>query len=182
MKNKILGFLLMVAMMLTLTACSSSNASSGNITPNQNSATPVNNNPAPIAAKEPIYSKRIIENGTAITLTVGDVVMPATLNNSRSSQELIARLPYTVKLHRYSHDYCGVMSNPLPYNEEDVHNGWMDGDIDFARDANYFTILFEDGANSQQYGHQITMGKLDGDLNVIKSLGRDIEILIELAK
>lgn len=128
------------------------------------------------------YSTRTIENGTPITLTIGDTVLPATLNNSRSAKELIARLPYTLRLHRYSHDYCGVMSDPLPYDEADVHNGWMNGDIDFARDGNYFTILFEDEEKSQQYGHQITMGKIDGPLSAVKNLGRDIEVRLELAK
>ena len=128
------------------------------------------------------YSSRIIENGTPITLTIGDTVIPATLNNSRSAKELISRLPYTVKLHRYSHDYFGVMDNPLSYDEADVHNGWLNGDIDFARDGNYFTILFEDEENSQQYGHQITMGKIDGPLSAVKNLGRDIEVRIELAR
>lgn len=128
------------------------------------------------------YATRKIENGTPITLTIGDTVIPATLNNSKSAKELISRLPYTVNLHRYSHDYCGVMADPLPYDEADVHNGWLNGDIDFARDGNYFTILFEDEENSQQFGHQITMGKIDGPLSAIKNLGRDIEVKIELAK
>lgn len=182
MNNKLLG-LSVLMMVLLLTGCASSNANSANsVNSTQSLATASVNNISTSTQKTPIYSQRVIENGTAITIKVGEVVMPATLNNSRSSQELIARLPFTVKLHRYSHDYCGVMSNPLPYNEADVHNGWMDGDIDFARDANYFTILFEDGENSQKYGHQITLGKLDGDLNVIKGLGSDVEMLIELAK
>ena len=63
----------------------------------------------------------------------------------------------------------------------DVHNGWMNGDIDFARDADYFTILFEDEEKSQQFGDQVTIGKVDGDLSVIKGLGSSIDILIQLA-
>lgn len=128
------------------------------------------------------YATRTIENGTPITLTIGDTVIPATLNNSTSAKELLSRLPYTVKLHRYSHDYCGVMADPLPYDEADVHHGWLDGDIDFARDGNYFTILFEEEENSQQFGHQITMGKIDGPLSAVKNLGSDIEVKIERAK
>ncbi|MDO5537977.1 MAG: cyclophilin-like fold protein, partial [Desulfovibrionaceae bacterium] len=70
---------------------------------------------------ESAQSARVIENGTPVTLTIGKTVIPATLNDSRTARALIARLPYTVKLHRYSHDYCGVMEDPLPYNEADVH-------------------------------------------------------------
>ena len=74
------------------------------------------------------------------------------------------------------------MDNPLPYDEKDVHNGWKNGDIDFARDGNYFTILYEDEETSEQYGHQINIGKIDGPLSVIKNMPSDIELRIELAK
>lgn len=133
-------------------------------------------------AAEKDYSSRIIENGTPVTITIGNTVIPATLNNSSSAKALIARLPFSMTLHKYSHDYCGVMQNPLPYDEKDVHNGWLNGDIDFARDGNYFTILYEDEENSKQYGHQITLGKIDGPLSVIKSMGDNIDIRIDLAK
>lgn len=128
------------------------------------------------------YSSRIIKEGTPVTITIGSTVIPATLNDSKSAKALIARLPFTMKLNKYAHDYCGVMEAPLPYDEADVHNGWLNGDIDFARDGNYFTILYEDEEDSKQYGHQITLGKIDGPLSAIKSQGSDIEIKIELAK
>lgn len=124
---------------------------------------------------------RTIENGTAITLKIGNTLIPATLNNSTSSKELLSRLPYTVHLNRFSHDYCGVMEDPLKYDEKDVHYGWMNGDIDFARDGNYFTILFEDEEKSKIYGHQVNLGKVDCDLSIIKGLGSSIDVLIELA-
>ena len=55
------------------------------------------------------FATRTIENGTKITLTVGAAVIPAVLNDSKSAKALIARLPYTVRLQKYAHDYCGVM-------------------------------------------------------------------------
>jgi hypothetical protein len=58
-------------------------------------------------------------------MTIGDTVISATLNNSTSSKELISRLPYSVSLNRFSHDYCGVMKDPFKYDEKDVHNGWL---------------------------------------------------------
>lgn len=129
----------------------------------------------------PSRSPRVIKNGTAVTLTVEKAVIPATLNNSASSKELISRLPYTVHLNRYSHDYCGVMDDPLKYDKKDVHNGWLNGDIDFATDANYFTILFEDQSTSKQYGYQVNLGKVDGNLSVIKNLKGPIDVRIALA-
>lgn len=137
---------------------------------------------AQVQRDNPEMATRVIEGGTKVTLTVGDVVIPATLNDSITAQDLISRLPYTVSLRRYSHDYCGVMSEPLEYREEDVHYGWLNGDIDFARNADYFTILFEDEENSEVHGHQINIGKVDCELSVLKGLDTNIEMVIELAE
>ncbi|WP_218925556.1 cyclophilin-like fold protein [Leuconostoc sp. DB-1] len=125
---------------------------------------------------------RVIKNGTKINIVVGDKKIPATLNDSKSSKQLISMLPYTVKVSRYTHDYCGVMNDPLRYDEKDVHYGWLNGDIDFARDANYFTILFKDEDESEQFGDQINLGKVDGDLSQISSLDSEVDMKIELAK
>lgn len=130
----------------------------------------------------PNIATRVLENGTKIKMHFGDTVIPGTLNDSETAQALIERLPYTVRVNRYSHDFCGVMSNPLPYQEENVHYGWLNGDIDFARDANYFTILFEDEENSEQYGHQINIGKIDSELSLISNLRGSYDVRIELAE
>ena len=129
-----------------------------------------------------VYATRKIEGGTPITLTIGNTVIPATLNDSKSSKDLISRLPYTVKLRRFAHDYCGVMKEPLAYDKKDVHNGWMNGDIDFATDGNYFTILYKDEDISQQFGYQVNLGVINAPLSVMDTLGEDITIKIELAK
>ncbi|MDR1903302.1 MAG: hypothetical protein LBQ88_13615 [Treponema sp.] len=125
---------------------------------------------------------RVIEGGTKINMHFGDVIIPGILNDSETARALIKMLPYTVSVRRYSHDFCGVMKDPLPYREENVHYGWLNGDIDFARDANYFTILFEDENNSEQYGHQINIGVIDCELSRISSLRGSYDVLIELAK
>ncbi len=109
-------------------------------------------------------------------------MIPGTLNDSETARALIARLPYTVRVNRYSHDFCEVMDNPLPYIEENVHYGWLNGDIDFATDHNYFTILFEDEENSEQYGYQVNIGKIDSELSLISNLRGSYDVRIELAR
>lgn len=137
---------------------------------------------AQMQTSNPNMATRVIEGGTKIRMHFGDTVIPATLNDSETAQALINMLPYTVRVSRFAHDFCGVMQNPLPYKEENVHYGWLNGDIDFARDSDYFTILFEDEKASEQYGHQINIGKIDCELSVISSLQGSFEVLIELAK
>lgn len=125
-------------------------------------------------------ANRIMENGTKIKLVVGETEIPAVLNHSRSSKALIAMLPYTVKLERYAHDYCGVMNDPLPHDQEDLHSGWLNGDIAFAVEGNYFAILYKDEEISQQYDGMVTMGALNCPPSVMDTLDRSISVRIEL--
>jgi hypothetical protein len=125
---------------------------------------------------------RVITNGTKINMHFKDVIIPGILNDSETAQALIKMLPYTVSVRRYSHDFCGVMKNPLPYREENVHYGWLNGDIDFSRDADYFTILFEDEENSEQYGHQVNIGVIDCELSKISTLRGSYDVYIVLAQ
>ena len=120
------------------------------------------------------------ENRTEITLTAGDTIIPAVLNDSRASRELITRLPFTVRLHKYEHDYCGVMESPLPYGKEDLHNGWQNGDIAFAADGGYFAVLYKDEEISQQFGNLVTLGKINESPSVMDTLDAEISLKIEL--
>lgn len=128
------------------------------------------------------YATRKLDKGTKVNLIVGKTTIPAMLNDCKSAKELISRLPYTVKMHKYSHDYCGVMQEPLSYDKNDVHNGWQNGDIDFATDGNYFTILYKDEDISKQFGFQVNLGVINAPLGVMDTLPEDIEMRIELAK
>ena len=119
------------------------------------------------------------ENGTKILLHFGDTVIPGVLNDSETAQALIAKLPYTQHMSRYSHDFCGVTED-LPYNEEEEHYGWLNGDIDYATDAPYFTILFEDQDSSEVYGNQVNIGVITCPLADIAVLNGSYDVLIEL--
>ena len=119
------------------------------------------------------------ENGTKILLHFGDTVIPGVLNDSETAQALIAKLPYTQHMSRYSHDFCGVTKD-LPYNKEEEHYGWLNGDIDYATDAPYFTILFEDQDASEIYGSQVNIGVITCPLADIAALNGSYDVLIEL--
>ncbi|WP_229521616.1 cyclophilin-like fold protein [Paenibacillus monticola] len=177
-------------MIFTLVACSNGNNTTNDISQPQTSNTTeadknlvrVASDGAQVQTLDPTKASRVLENGTKINMHFGDVIIPGTLNDSITAQDLISKLPYTVHVNRYSHDFCGVMDDPLEFNEEDVHYGWLNGDIDFATDADYFTILFEDeGKKSEQYGYQVNIGKIDSELSVISQLTGSYDVLIELA-
>jgi hypothetical protein len=167
---------LMLILLLVATSTASQAASDG-----QPPTRSVASDGARTQAENPQMPTRVIENGTKIKMRFGDVIIPGILNDSETALALIGRLPYTVRVSRYSHDFCGVMNDPLPYSEENVHYGWLNGDIDFATDANYFTILFEDEENSEQYGYQVNIGVIDCELSRISELRGSYDVLIELA-
>lgn len=125
---------------------------------------------------------RVIEGGTKIIMHFGNVVIPATLNDSKAAKALIARLPLRVDVSRYTFDFCGVMEKPLPYTEEEIHYGWLNGDIDFAPDGAWFTILFDNEEKSEELDSQVNLGKIDCNLSEIAGLRGSYNVLIELAK
>jgi len=121
------------------------------------------------------------ENNTAITLTIGDIVIPATLNNTTTAQDLMTKLPYTISLNRYATDYCAVMSERLAYDEKDVQNGWLNGDISYEKETPYFVLFFGGEENSQQSGNQVIIGKVN-DLSLLTGLDRNIDVVINFAE
>lgn len=121
-----------------------------------------------------------MECGTKINIHFGDTVIPGVLNDSPTAKALIEKLPMTQKVSRYSHDFCGV-TQELPYDKDSVHYGWLNGDIDYAINAPYFTILFEDEESSEKYGDQVNIGVITCELEKIKALEGEYELTIELA-
>ena len=137
---------------------------------------------AQIQTDDPAMPTRVIENGTKINMHFGDTTIPGVLNDSDTAKALIEKLPYTVHMNSYSHDFCGVMPDDLPYHEEEVHYGWLNGDIDYAIDAPYFTILHSDEEISEKYGYQVNIGVITCELSKIRDLSGSYDVLIELAE
>lgn len=65
--------------------------------------------------------------------------------------------------------------------EEEVHYGWLNGDIDYAIDCPYFTILHSDEEISEKYGYQVNIGAITCELSRIRDLSGSYDVLIELA-
>lgn len=119
---------------------------------------------------------------TAITLTVGETVLEAYLNDNCTARDLISRLPVTVTLNRGSHDYCGGISPALEYDEEDVQYGWHDGDLAFWTAGDDFVIFHSDEANSSSTGNLVIIGAVTSNIETVRSLGQNINVTIALAE
>ena len=163
--------MMLLAILMMLSVCMTASAESGKR---------VAKDGAQMQTDDPTMPIRLPpENGTKILLHFGDTVIPGVLNDSETARALIAKLPYTQHMSRYSHDFCGVTED-LPYNEEEEHYGWLNGDIDYATDAPYFTILFEDQDESEIYGSQVNIGVITCPLSDIAALNGSYDVLIEL--
>jgi len=163
--------MLLLAILMMLSVCMTASAESGKR---------VAKDSAQMQTDDPTMPTRLPpENGTKILLHFGDTVIPGVLNDSETARALIAKLPYTQHMSRYSHDFCGVTED-LPYNEKEEHYGWLNGDIDYATDAPYFTILFEDQDESEIYGSQVNIGVITCPLSDIAALNGSYDVLIEL--
>lgn len=122
---------------------------------------------------------RVVNGGTKIKMTFGDTIIYGVLNDSETAKALIQKLPITQHESRYTHDFCGV-TEKLPYNEDEVHYGWLNGDIDYAIDAPYYTILFKDEEISEQYGDQVNIGVITSPISEIDKLSGSFDVKIEL--
>ena len=125
---------------------------------------------------------RVVEDGTKIIMHFGDTIIPGVLNDCDTARALIEMLPYTVHMSNYSNDFCGVIPDRLPYNEDEIHNGWLNGDIDYSVVAPYFTILHSNEENSQQYSNRVNIGVITCELSKIRDLSGSYDVLIELAE
>lgn len=205
-KDFILTFVMLVISILTMTACGNSTTST-QISSNTSisaaeSETSVSDSEktaqstakgsendkhiakdaAEMQTDDPSIATRIpLENGTKINIRFGDTVITGILNDSTTAQALIEKLPYTVHMSRYSHDFCGV-TEALPYEEADVHYGWLNGDIDYALNAPYFTILFKDEDHSEQYGDQVNIGVITSPIADIDALSGSYDVTVALAE
>lgn len=117
---------------------------------------------------------------TAITLTVGNVVLKGYLKDNKTAKDLITRLPVTVHLNRGAHDYCGGISPTLAYDESDVRYGWKNGDLAFWTAGNDFVIFHSEEENSSSIGDIVNIGYLTTDLEIVRNLGQNITVTIAL--
>lgn len=135
-----------------------------------------------IQTDDPNMPTRVMENGTKINMHFGDTVIPGMLNDSETAKALIEMLPYTVDISCLSSDLCGVMQDRLPYNEDELHYGWLNGDIDYSVNAPYFTVLHSDEENSGSYYNRVNIGVITCELSRVRNLSGSYNVLIELAE
>lgn len=117
--------------------------------------------------------------GTDITLTTGDTVITATLNDSQVSQDFIAMLPVTLPWFRnYGIEYISELSAPLT-EDGPFYTDVQPGDLVYYNPADSITIIYEETSSVPTLTY---MGEITSDLSVFEGLPDDIELEIALAQ
>lgn len=119
------------------------------------------------------------ESGTPITLTIGELVIPAVLNDTTAAQDLISRLPYTVTVSRGSVDFCGDIGEPLHHEDSDFQRGLQYGDIIWMPNGNWF-VFFTDDIESRMDRDWLVLGHMDDVWEQTKELRGSVEVEISL--
>lgn len=166
--KKIFCIALALVLTLALAACGQSGNNPSDNTSESSSQSSVNNEGANESA-----------NGTPITLTIGDTVLEAYLNDSAPAQSLIAQLPLTVSLNDSDNDFCGGNLD-IDYSESDVTSGYQNGELMFWTPANNFVIFVSGEENSAGTGNLVKLGRITSSQEMLDALEGQIDVTIAL--
>ncbi|MDI9901627.1 cyclophilin-like fold protein [Rhodococcus sp. IEGM 1409] len=117
-------------------------------------------------------------DGMQITITAGDEVITATLNDSQVSRDFAATLPVTLPWYRNgSIEY--ITELPAPMTETGpFYTDVQPGDLVYYNPMDSITIIYEATSSVPTL---TKMGEITSDLNIFESLPDDIDMRIEAA-
>ncbi len=116
-----------------------------------------------------------------ITLTVGDLVIPAVLNDNEAARDLLSRLPLAVTVSRGSVDFCGDIGQPLNYANDDFQEGFEYGDFMWMPDGNWF-VFFTDEIEEYSHRHPwLVLGHMGEEWEALREMSGTIRIELDRA-
>ena len=111
-----------------------------------------------------------------IKISIGDKILTATLNDTPTSQDFIARLPLTLQMSRHDdREYYAAISLSKNASTED---GYVVGDICYWAPGDCIVFYYAKGYS----GSLLKMGRITSDLSIFKSLDNNIAVIIEKEK
>ena len=116
-------------------------------------------------------------DGTPVTITAGDVVMTATINDSQVSRDFAATLPVTLPWFRNAGiEYITELSAPMTESGP-FYTDVQPGDIVYYNPLDSITIIYEETSSVPTL---TKMGEITSDLSVFENLPDDVEMTIAL--
>ncbi|MCU1533133.1 MAG: hypothetical protein JWO49_2704 [Arthrobacter sp.] len=115
-------------------------------------------------------------DGTPITITAGDVVMTATLNDTQVAQDFAATLPVTLPWFRNAGiEYISGLSAPMTETGP-FYTDVQPGDIVYYNPLDSITIIYEETSSVPTL---TKMGEITSDLSVFDNLPDNVDMRIE---
>ena len=114
---------------------------------------------------------------TPITITVGDAVITATLNDTQVAQDFIQTLPTTPPWFRNSGiEYITELPGPLTETGP-FYTDVQPGDLVYYNPLDSITIIYDETSSVPTL---TKMGEIASDLSVFRDLPDDVDMRIEL--
>lgn len=173
--KKFLNNIITFVMIFPLTACSINNTSAIQQSASINTEHSKN-------MQQGSETNTSVEKRTNITLTIGDTVLTGYLNDNTTAENLISRLPVTIKLSDSGHDYCGNINPTLNYDKKDMQYGWHDGELAFWTAGNDFVIFHDDEEKSSDTGDLVIIGAVTSEIKEVRALPKSFEVTVALAE
>lgn len=123
------------------------------------------------------------ENGeTAITITIGEIVLDGVIYDTALAQEIKDKLPLTISMVSYGgREYYGGMDF-YPENLEGGQRTFENGDITYCEAHHNMAIFYAQTDNPNLSVEVIPIGKVTSDLSVFNHLDSQEEITFSLAE
>jgi hypothetical protein len=146
---------------------------------NGNTSAPELSDSTPSAENEEGAPSETAE-GTAVALTIGDAIIPATLNDTATAQAFIEQLPFTASASKMQCGFCGAVAS-LPCDDAERQAGWKNGDTGYS---NGWFALFHSGEDeSSSYTGEMIIGHInDSCLDAVRALRGNVKITVTLAE
>ena len=114
---------------------------------------------------------------TKIIIKIGDLEIPAVLNNTLTATEFAKRLPFKVTASKSNLDFCGAVSS-LPSKSSEKQDGWKNGDIGYNR--GWFALFHSGEEQSSSYTNEMIIGHIDEDyIEKLREMTENIEIIVQ---
>ncbi|MDE6387070.1 MAG: hypothetical protein K2L82_04575 [Lachnospiraceae bacterium] len=119
---------------------------------------------------------------TAITITIGDIVLDGVLYDTALAQEIRDKLPLTISMSGYGgREYYGGVDF-YPENVSGGQKNFENGDITYCEAHHNMAIFYAQTDNPNLSVDVIPIGKVTSDLSVFDTLGGREEITFSLAE
>lgn len=134
--------------------------------------------PPESAATSPSASAATTVEGTPITITAGDAVFTATLNDSAAAQDFAATLPLTIPASRVGNiEFMAEL--PAPMTETGPFYTTVEaGDIVYWNPRDSVTVIYKPTSSVSEL---TKLGEVTSDLGAFEALPDDITLVFELA-